>query len=73
MVKIIHFRDKCIGCNSCVEQAPSQWSINVEDGKSDLSNAKKKKECFVTEISDVELEENERAAKDCPMKCIKIQ
>ena len=34
MAKIIHYRNKCIGCNSCVEQAPSRWSISDEDGKS---------------------------------------
>lgn len=72
MPKIIHYRNKCIGCNSCVEQAPSRWSISDEDGKSDLKGSIQKKEVYIAEISVDEIEENKRAAKDCPVSIIKV-
>ena len=72
MPKIAHYRNKCIGCNSCVEQAPDRWKISEADGKSILIGSKKKREVFVTEIRMDELEANERAARDCPVNIIKI-
>ena len=72
MPKIAHYRNKCIGCNSCVEQAPDRWKISENDGKSTLLGSKKKGEVFVTEIRMDELEANERASRDCPVNIIKI-
>ena len=72
MPKIIHYRNKCIGCNSCIEHAPKFWSISKEDGKSDLKGAEKKGDTFVLKISDVEVARNKSAAKDCPVKIIKV-
>ena len=72
MPKIIHYRDRCIGCNSCVEHAPEQWTISKADGKSNLLGAEKKKDCFVRLISTVELEANKRAAQDCPVHIIHV-
>ncbi|HIJ11587.1 TPA: ferredoxin [Candidatus Woesearchaeota archaeon] len=73
MPKIIHYRNKCIGCNSCVEHAPSFWNINKHDGKSDLHGAKNKNGVFVTEITMLDLEKNKKAAKDCPVRIIKVE
>ncbi len=73
MVKIVHYRNKCIGCNSCVENAPLFWKMSDEDGKSDLIGSYKKKEVEILEISLAELPENEKAAKDCPVSIIKIE
>lgn len=70
--KIIHFRDDCIGCNSCVENAPSNWEIDPADGKATLKRSIKKNNVFVAEISDVELEANKRASEDCPVGIIQI-
>ncbi len=74
MPKIIHLRNKCIGCNSCVEHASSFWKINPEDGKSDLKAAKEKNKngIFVLEISEVDREKNELAARDCPVNIIQV-
>jgi len=58
MPKIVHYRKKCIGCNSCVEQAPNYWKISEEDGKSNLLHSEKKRECFVLKIDQIELEPN---------------
>ena len=72
MPKIVHYRNRCIGCNSCVEHAPHHWAISKIDGKSDLVGAEKKKECSVRIISQVEIDANRRAALDCPVHIIHI-
>lgn len=72
MPKIIHFRQECIGCNSCVEYAKNYWKMNDEDGKSDLLGAEEKNGVFIKNIEDFEIEDNEMAALGCPMKIIHI-
>ena len=72
MATIVHFRKNCSGCNSCVEQAPQRWEIAAKDGKSVLKGGEEKKGVFVCPIHQTELEENERAARDCPMRIIKV-
>lgn len=72
MAKIIHFREECIGCNSCVEYAKNYWQINPIDGKSDLLGAEEKKGVFIKNITEFEIAENEMAAIACPMKIIHI-
>lgn len=71
MPKIIHYREECIGCNSCVEYASAYWKMQ-EDGKALLLGAKKKGDMYVKEIADFEVAENEMAAMACPMKSIHI-
>lgn len=72
MPKIIHYREKCIGCNSCVEHAPYFWKISAEDGKSTLQGAVRKKDTDIMEISNLDVEKNELAARDCPARIIKV-
>ena len=72
-IKIIHYREDCIGCNACIESSPSNWKINDKDGKADLVEGKEtKKGVFVKDISQLELEDNKRAERDCPARIIKI-
>lgn len=70
--KIVHFRERCIGCNSCTEQAPGTWSIDSVDGKANLRGAQEKNEAFVAEISEPEIMDNLCAARDCPMGIIHV-
>ena len=70
--KIIHFRNNCIGCNSCTEHAPGNWKIDEIDGKANLKRAQKKDNIFIAEISELEIEVNKKAAQDCPVKIIHI-
>jgi len=72
MIRIIQLRDKCIGCNACVESAPSRWRISRKDGKSVLIGAMKKKEVNSVIVGDDERFENMQAARNCPTKVIQI-
>ena len=72
MPTIVHFRKNCIGCNSCVEQAPEHWKISPVDGKSDLQEGEEKNGVIVKKIHPTEQEANERAARDCPVRIIKV-
>ena len=70
--KIIHYRNNCIGCNSCTEHAPGNWEIDPSDGKVNLKRATGENGVFITEISELEIEDNKRAAQDCPVGIIHI-
>lgn len=70
--KIIQLRDKCIGCNACVEAAPMQWRMSKIDGKSLLIGSKEKKGFFALNINEIKYPENVRAMKNCPVKIIQI-
>ncbi len=71
---ICHKRNDCIGCGSCALLARNTWSMNGEDGKSDLKGGEwKGKEFVVAEIGIEELEENTQAADACPVGIIRIE
>ncbi len=72
MPKVVHYRDGCIGCNSCVEHAPEHWEMSTKDGKSDLLGAEDKRGTFVKKINEVDKEANVLAAKDCPVSIIHV-
>lgn len=73
MPNVVHYREKCIGCNACVELAPEFWEMDEKDGKSNLKKAEKKRECFVLKINEMDKEINELAAEYCPVNIIKVQ
>ena len=72
MIKISHQRDKCIGCNSCVEICPSRWKMNIEDGKSILLESEQKGEFFNIKVGEDEYEANKLAAESCPVNIIHV-
>ena len=72
MPKILFYREKCIGCNACVEEASKFWEISDKDGKSTLKNSMKKKNVYVLEINEVDKEDNIKAMTNCPVGIIKI-
>ncbi len=73
MIRIIHYRAKCIGCNYCVEAAPSRWIMDQIDGKSNLIGSAEKKGIFVVVTTDDEYDENVEAANICPVNIIKVE
>ena len=72
MLKIIHQRNKCIGCNACVEAAPQRWGISRVDGKATLVGGVNKKGFYNVNVQDWELEENLRAKEHCPVNIIDV-
>ncbi len=73
MIRITHYRTKCIGCNYCVEVAPFRWVMDESDGKSCLADAKSKKNIFIAIVSDDEYNYNKEAAEICPVNIIKVE
>lgn len=74
MVVITLQRQKCIGCNYCVELAPEQFQMSKKDGKSVLLHSHNKKGFFTTKSNnDFILESCQEAAKACPVKIITVK
>jgi ferredoxin len=72
MVRIIHFRQKCIGCYACVEVHPDRWRVSRKDGKSVLVDGQPKRDHFIATIHESEVEANLQAARNCPVKVIRV-
>ena len=73
MLKIIHYRKNCIGCNVCVELDSKNWKMCAKDGKADLIYSKNKKGIYQKEINEIEKENAQKAADSCPVNIIKIE
>jgi len=73
MIRITQQREKCIGCNYCVEAAFSRWRMSTKDGKCTLIGAKEKRGFHTIVVGDDEYEENVVAAHICPVKIIKVE
>ena len=71
-MKIIFYREKCIGCGSCAGHAPDIWRLSDGDGKACLMEAKKIKNFFTREVKFEDIDAVKKAAKDCPVNIIKI-
>jgi ferredoxin len=72
MFNILFYRSKCIGCNGCVEAAPYRWRMSKKDGKSNLLKSSEKKGIFRIQLTEDELDDNIKAAKNCPVNIIQI-
>ncbi|MCL8008055.1 ferredoxin [Gelidibacter japonicus] len=74
MVIVTLQRNKCIGCNYCVELAPNQFQMSKKDGKTVLLHAHEKKRFYTLKSNDhTILEACENAAKACPVKIISVK
>ena len=73
MIRITHQRKKCIGCNYCVEVAPSRWYMDESDGKCTLIDSKEKKGIYTAVTTDDEYDENLEAAELCPVNIIRLE
>ena len=74
MVVITLQRDKCIGCNYCVELSSGQFQMSKKDGKTVLLHAKEKKGFFTVKSKDENiLDDCEKASKACPVKIISVK
>ncbi len=74
MVVITLQRNKCIGCNYCVELAPKQFQMSKKDGKSVLIHGIEKKEFFTLKSQDELIYETyKNASKVCPVNIISVK
>jgi ferredoxin len=69
---ITQLRRNCIGCNACVEAAPTRWAMSRKDGKCTLVGATEKKGFYTVRVSNTEREDTLRAARNCPVKIIQV-
>jgi len=71
-MKVIHEREKCIGCGSCAAVCPKFWEM-AEDGKARLLNSefRPEKNGDVLEVEKVGC--CQEAAQVCPVQCIYIE
>lgn len=72
MPKIIHYRNKCIGCGICFEMQPAFWRMSKKDGKATLVQAIVKKEVCQLNVHDMHKVLAMEVAKSCPVKVIKV-
>jgi ferredoxin len=73
MVRIIFHRQKCIGCNACVEALPIRWRVSKKDGRCNLIGSTEKRGIYHVKVDAEELEANQIAAKNCPVNVIKVE
>ena len=74
MVVVTLQRQKCIGCNYCVELAPEQFQMSKKDGKSVLLHSKEKKGFFTLKSPDDRIfEPCTEAQKACPVNIIETK
>lgn len=73
MIVITYQRDKCIGCNYCVELDVEHWRLSKRDGKSNLLGSQEKKGFHTLKITSGELDFHEKVSKSCPAGIIKVK
>ncbi|MCC6383661.1 MAG: ferredoxin [Bacteroidia bacterium] len=72
MAKIIHYRQRCIGCGICYELQPEFWRMSKKDGKATLLKSIRKKEIYILEIDRQHKETSDLVAEACPVNVIKV-
>lgn len=73
MIVISQQREKCIGCNYCVEFAPDRWVMSKKDGKCTLIGGVNRKGFYTLKAGEHELQDNLKAAKACPVNIIQVK
>ncbi len=71
MIKVIHYRSKCIGCGICVELQPDLWRMSRKDGKASLLHAEEKKGIY-QRTTRAAAGLSQQVASACPTKVIKV-
>lgn len=73
MIRILQFREKCIGCNACVEIDKYRWRVSRKDGKSTLINGINKKGWYSVIVDEDERKSAESAVVHCPVNIIQVR
>ena len=72
MKHIKYYREKCIGCGTCVIEASNIWGLSMSDGKADLLDSEFNKYFYLRPLwpdEEIIMKEIERK---CPTKIIHI-
>jgi ferredoxin len=72
MPKIIHYRNKCIGCGICYQRQPEYWRMSKKDGKATLLHATVKKDIHLIDIPNHDIPACKEIAMACPVRVIKV-
>lgn len=72
MPRIIHYRNKCIGCSICFEMQPVFWRMSKKDGKATLVQSILKKDIYQLAINEADKYLSVEVEKACPVKVIKV-
>ena len=73
MVVITLQRNKCIGCNYCVELAPNQFQMSKKDGNQCFCTQRDKKGFFTVKSNDaVIFDACDKASKACPVNILLV-
>lgn len=72
MPKLVHYRNKCIGCGVCCEIQATHWRMSRKDGKATLLKSQSKNKVYVKEITEAEVEKSLAVAQACPVRVIKV-
>ncbi|MTI88199.1 MAG: ferredoxin [Balneolaceae bacterium] len=74
MIIITLHREHCIGCNYCMEVAPSYFDMDEEDGKSILLHSEEKSGFHSHKThDDSAFDECNYAAESCPVDIISVR
>ncbi len=73
MIRVQQWRDKCIGCNACVEADKFRWRLSRQDGKCTLIGGQVKKGIHTSLVMEDEWEALQNAARNCPVHIIRIE
>jgi ferredoxin len=73
MIAVTLQRQKCIGCNYCVELCPELFRMSKKDGKTVLLKSVDKKGFFTVRVNDVLIDSSNAAANACPVKIIQVR
>jgi len=71
-MKVVHEKEKCIGCGACVAVCAKQWEMG-NDGKSNLIAGKLNPQTNNFELETDKVECSQAAADGCPVQCIHIE
>lgn len=70
-MKIIHEKQKCIGCGACAAICPDFWEMG-DDGLAHLKGAGENPETGADELEVDSAACNQEGADSCPVQIIKI-
>jgi len=73
VIIITYQREKCIGCNYCVEMDFTHWRMTKKDGKCTLLGSTNKKGFHTLKLNSGDFNLHKKVEKACPARIIKVK